>query len=300
MQALHVVKTQKSKVILIHEQAALLAKDLKSKYLDLFEILIEVERDKIYLEFEITSFYSYCTELLELSSQISKDFSVVVKKSLTVPELAKAIREKKITISKARKISSVVTETNAKEWIELAATCSTRIIEKAVAQANPREVISETLTYASAERLELKLGVSEEWARLLSGTKDLLSQIQQRAVTSEEALFAVMQEFNDRHHPVRKAERALARAKRKKVATISKLEPNRPLKRKSLKRIVVHAVNNRDQHQCTYISAAGRCRQKRWLDHHHIIPVADGGSDEVENLTTLCHAHHKIQHEGRL
>lgn len=315
MQAHNIVPIKKSKVILIHEKAILLAGDLRSKYLELFEILIEVELEQIYLQFDIPSFYTYCTELLELSPQISKDFSVVIKKSQAVPALAKAIREKRITISKARKICSVLTELDAKKWIELAETCTTRIIEKAVAQANPKEAVVETLTYASESRLELKLGVSEEWAKLLSQTKDLLSQKNSRAVSTEEALLIVMNDFNERHHPLRKAERTIARAQRNVVSTDKpqaqhqkqlrqkecdqkpkEMTPKRVGKREPLKRSVIHFVNVRDQNQCTHISRSGRCEQKRWLDLHHITPLARGGDDSIENLTTLCHAHHKMQH----
>jgi hypothetical protein len=76
--------------------------------------------------------------------------------------------------------------------------------------------------------------------------------------------------------------------------------PLKQLKRKPLKRITIHAVNQRDQGQCTHVSRIGRCEQKRWLDRHHIVPVSNGGTNEIENLTTLCHAHHKLMHRPLL
>ncbi|MBI3556086.1 MAG: HNH endonuclease, partial [Deltaproteobacteria bacterium] len=39
-----------------------------------------------------------------------------------------------------------------------------------------------------------------------------------------------------------------------------------------------------------------RCESTRWLDSHHITPVRKGGADTLENLTTLCRAHHQMGH----
>ncbi len=159
MQSLQLIHAHKSKAVLIHEKAMATVNDIKNKYLEFFEVLIEVESELIYLQFEVPSLYRYCVDLLELSPQITKDFIVVVRKALEVPALAAALRSKRVTISKARKICPVLTAKGYEEWIDLAANCSTRIIEKCVAQAKPQEAVWETLTYASEERLEFKLGV---------------------------------------------------------------------------------------------------------------------------------------------
>lgn len=312
MQALSIVHPDdqqqvfKTKAVLIHENAMSIACDLRNKYLELFEILLAVEAEQIYLEFEVPSMYLYCVDLLELSPQISKDFIVVVRKSLEVPHLAAAIRRKIITIPKARKICPVLTQTDYKEWIELAANCPTRVIEKAVAQANPKEAVFETLTYASECRLEFKLGVSEEWVSALTRTKDLLSQKFGRAVSSEEALFVLMRDHCQKNDPVAKADRSAERASR--IATKHTAEPSadgdtsldrstQRRRKRYIKAVTQHAVNIRDQGQCTYIDSKGsRCESKRWLQKHHLIHFAEGGSHAAENLKTLCSAHHRITH----
>ena len=53
----------------------------------------------------------------------------------------------------------------------------------------------------------------------------------------------------------------------------------------------------RDQGQCTYIHVNGkRCKTKRWLHIHHIIPKSQGGLDHIDNLRTLCALHHDYLH----
>lgn len=42
------------------------------------------------------------------------------------------------------------------------------------------------------------------------------------------------------------------------------------------------------------------CRSMRHLEVHHIQHREDGGTDDDENLATLCHGHHSLHHEGRL
>jgi len=52
----------------------------------------------------------------------------------------------------------------------------------------------------------------------------------------------------------------------------------------------------RDKHRCTVPG----CRNKKWLDVHHIKHREHGGGNEDGNLTTLCSGHHRAHHEGRL
>ncbi len=285
----------------------------------LLRVIEVVSERELHLDCGLPSLYSYCTRLLHISDGIAYALIAVINKGKEVPELIAAVESGKVSLSKAKKICSVITPKNHKEWIDLATYETSRVIERCVAGANPKEAVKESAQYKSADRIEFKLGVSEEWMELLGTTKDLLSQKQSRAVTSEEALLFVMREFNDKHNPVKKAERAMARVQKKAALDLQKAKTElaeqqcpgtvtpsesadkkpmmaKSIKRKPLKRLTIHAVNHRDQGQCTHVSEFGRCEERRWLDHHHIIPVSQSGSNEIENLTTLCHAHHKMQH----
>jgi hypothetical protein len=42
------------------------------------------------------------------------------------------------------------------------------------------------------------------------------------------------------------------------------------------------------------------CRAKRHCDLHHIVPWAEGGTHDPENLIVLCSGHHKLLHGGLL
>jgi hypothetical protein len=56
------------------------------------------------------------------------------------------------------------------------------------------------------------------------------------------------------------------------------------------------AVLLRDQRRCTVPG----CRNAAFLDVHHLELRSEGGSNQADNLTTLCGAHHRAAHRGRL
>lgn len=55
-------------------------------------------------------------------------------------------------------------------------------------------------------------------------------------------------------------------------------------------------VMRRDGGRC----AVGSCRNAVFVDVHHIVPRADGGAHDPEQMLVLCGAHHRALHKGRL
>ncbi|HET6201307.1 MAG TPA: HNH endonuclease signature motif containing protein [Planctomycetota bacterium] len=56
------------------------------------------------------------------------------------------------------------------------------------------------------------------------------------------------------------------------------------------------AVLLRDGYRCV----VSGCTNRLWLEVHHLVPRAAGGSNEAGNLATLCCRHHSLVHEGSL
>ncbi|HSU38501.1 MAG TPA: HNH endonuclease, partial [Polyangiaceae bacterium] len=42
------------------------------------------------------------------------------------------------------------------------------------------------------------------------------------------------------------------------------------------------------------------CRHATFVDVHHLRPRSEGGANTIENLVTLCGAHHRASHAGKL
>jgi predicted restriction endonuclease len=78
----------------------------------------------------------------------------------------------------------------------------------------------------------------------------------------------------------------------------------RPLRTRSYERdpLVIAIGKKRADHRCevvgcghpTFITADGL----RYVEIHHIVPLADGGQDTIENVACLCPAHHREVHLG--
>ncbi|RYZ86533.1 MAG: HNH endonuclease [Proteobacteria bacterium] len=310
MSELKLVSDKANSYWAIHDRAMMAASNLKRSEIEMLDALIDVESRQVYYQMEIKDLFQYCTEMLGLSRHASYNFITVMNKSKEVPALLEAIRDGSTTVSKARKICSVITGKNAKEWIGLTRECSSRIVERAVAMANPRAAIHESMKYVSADVLELKFAVSEEWSELLNDVKDLMSQKKQRAVSTEETLFLLMSEFKQKHDPVLKAERAkakhvgrkaeLAHADTKSTNTIAHAaEPTSAVApdTRYIPAASRHKIALRDSGKCTFVDRHGkRCGSGRWIQKHHVHHFVDGGSHEPENLETLCWAHHVMKH----
>jgi hypothetical protein len=60
---------------------------------------------------------------------------------------------------------------------------------------------------------------------------------------------------------------------------------------------IIHKVNDRDKRRCKTLLPDGTiCDSGFWTQIHHIIEVKDGGTNDLENLITLCGHHHRQWH----
>jgi hypothetical protein len=57
---------------------------------------------------------------------------------------------------------------------------------------------------------------------------------------------------------------------------------------------IQRVLRHRDGGACRFRG----CERKRWLHAHHLVHWADGGATNLDNLVLLCHAHHRLIHEG--
>jgi 5-methylcytosine-specific restriction endonuclease McrA len=93
------------------------------------------------------------------------------------------------------------------------------------------------------------------------------------------------------------AVRVASQAKVPTATPVSRQVKYQSRRRRQYPASLEHQINLRDQRQCTQSDSTGkRCQEKRWLEFHHKIPIAMGGQDTLENLTTLCWAHHQLIH----
>jgi 5-methylcytosine-specific restriction endonuclease McrA len=297
----------------IHQYAIRLAKGRKDIDIKLIEVLQRVEAQNIYKKLEKRSLFVYATECLGLDKDVVYPLTTLARKSIEIPELKVAIKEKRVTVSKASRIVSGLNRDNAKELIEFASSHTRDQIDYEMARRNPRAKCRDRSKIIAEDVVEVKFTMSRATFEKLKRAESLQAQKNQ-SLQWGEIVDATLESYLDKNDPVRKAERADKRILKKEAVTLEARVKSEPItlasrvkkltihktgiQRSPLSAAQKHAVFKRDGGRCTHVGLDGkRCCEDKWLQVHHIILVSQGGSNEPENLTTLCSFHHDLAHQ---
>jgi hypothetical protein len=259
---------------------------------NLVGVLAEVDKCRCFKKLGYPSLFVFAVNDLKLSEEQAYPLITLARKGNIAPAFLKALVSGELSIGIANRVVSAITKENAEELIEYAKTHSAREVNKEVERRNGKPTKGE---------------LSADTKDLLKRAKSILASKHQRALDTDEAMNVILTEFLERHDPLKKAERALEKSRAQtpkprnanglKVSPLN-LTPGVCTYRVPLTSREEHEVNVRDQCQCTYILPNGqRCPGDRWLHRHHIVPVSHGGSNEPENITTLCAQHHDLVHQ---
>jgi hypothetical protein len=327
------VNAPDEQIRLWHDEGLAVATHWRRCEFRLVELLRHMSLTRGYYLYHCERLSSYARYCWQLPENAVRDLVTVANKAIGIPEMLEALKSERVTVSKLRKVCSVITPEDQAEWIELVANCTSREVEKVVAMRNPTSQVVERMVYKSESLVELTVGISEELMHKIQRVQDLLASKKRESATIAESIEFVVNQALEKLDPIEKAKRALKRSAARKVkassfngpegAGYSNLEkPDSAFEnsepavrdpdesnnscatqqscvtgRTRLTAEVSHEVARRDQAQCTHITANGsRCGNRRWLHVHHIREIARGGGNEFENLTTLCSAHHRMHH----
>lgn len=263
-----------------HERALIVVNRYRKCEVALVELLQRADDRRIYGALGYNSLFRYACEGWGLSEEIAYTFINVARKARQVPALKEAIRSGRISITKAKKISAVLTVENQQQWLTLAATLPKSQLEREVAKANPREAVVESVKFVSGERLELKVGISQEMMLKLRRAQDVLSQKRRAPVGLEDVLGEAVALYLKKQDPLQQRS--------------SKPQVPGPVERlpKSLKRQVIRKFGG----QCAHVEKGVRCKERRFLEVHHKVPLSQGGTHDLSNLKLLCSGHHRAKH----
>lgn len=159
---------------------------------------------------------------------------------------------------------------------------------------------SEQRQAADPPRYKLQFSASAEFLGKFEQVRCLLSSKYAGGPTHEQLFETLIEEYLDRRHPVRKAER---RKKRQARREQSQAEPAESLTDEYTRHIpeaVRDTVWIRDGGCCTFVGPDGRrCAATLYLTVDHIEPFAAGGDHAPSNLRLLCGQHNQLAAEQR-
>ena len=276
----------------------------------LLQDVIRADQKRVYLEEGYSSLFSFMTRHYGLSEAITNDFIRVGRLAQEIPEVATAVEHQKASVHKLRKLAPVMTKENASEWIQKARTQSTRELEKEVAELRPEDTRKSFMKPLGKGNHRISVDTGEEVSQKLERVMEITGK------PLAETLETMMDFYLKHHCPLKKAKQV---AQKKTVKSVEEASVTRQaeetilaqvvkpaqeapvtgqIQRKPIPAEVKHAVNLRDQGQCTFHFKRKRCEGKRFLHIHHRIPVSKGGKNTMENLMTLCFRHHTLVHEA--
>lgn len=300
---LELLQSKSPEVFKLHLEGIACAHQWSQCEADMVQILSELYKSQIHLLLNCDSLRSYALIFWNLPENAASDLVTVAKKASALPRMIELLNQRKTTISKQRKICPVITSENQEEWLHLVCECTSRVIEKTVAGAQNKELATESARYTSSEQIELKMGLPENVFHDLEQLKNLLTTKNKKPVSLQDVVSYLAKLGLEKLDPVRKAQRAQRRKSKMNNTKQKIFVPGRTMRkinkqrRSPLSAALKHQLSLRDQHQCTATLPNGqRCTSKRFLEFHHQVHVAQGGDNTLENLVTLCHAHHKAQH----
>ena len=293
----------------LHNKIIYLAKEHRKTEARLIDELQRAEETRLFLHRGHPSLFRYVCDELGFSEAMTSNLITVARKAKEIPQLKEEIRQGNLSVSKLRKVCPVIDEKNQGQWIKAAKTNSQKELELKVASVKTDHTPRSSIRAVAKDTVRLSLDMGEESRKKIERLKDLLSSKQGYDCSLQEVIDFALEAALDKHDPIRKSERAEKRKKRKNAAAENETSHNKEVKsvcrtthakpkRKALPKEIIHKIQARDRGRCTYVSPEGkRCEATRWLQYHHILAIARGGKDVLENLTTLCTAHHKRHHE---
>ena len=292
----------------IHERAKTAGRNHARAEWEAIESLRDVQRENVHRLLGKRNLYTYAVEEMGLSEGSAYAMAAIAKKTFEVAEILPAITAGRVSANKMSRMLSVITQENARELIEFATESTTKELDFKVASINPTPKRRTSVRAVAGDRVRVAFDLSLEEHALIERARELIAK--EGKTDLKDAVLTTAREFVGRRDPLAKAERAMARKERKlanqskpaerKNETITPLRksPLVPFTRIQLKAEEIHAVNLRDKCQCTFIDAQGRrCSERKHLEIHHVIRVSLGGTNALENLTTLCSFHHDLIHQ---
>ncbi|MCK6572739.1 HNH endonuclease [Myxococcota bacterium] len=300
-------------------------------------LLFELHRTRRYTERGHASVIAYAEAELDLTPRQTRDLVFVAKRLAALPTLAAAFRAGRVAYTKAREVARVATSETDAAWTTRALETTNRALERQVAAARsgdappadpraepgPARVrVTVTLSAADAEvltaafarlRLDGGFGTDVENGTLLAEmARRTLAVLEAAAADPENGAGAPTAErFRVTLHHCPDCEKthvcdptAPNRADATDLACAGcdaehlDLTQSDPAPR--LKHAIPPATRRRVFEQFGHRCAVPHCRNRLWLDLHHIRPRAAGGDHRPGNLVCLCSVHHQMIHRGEL
>jgi 5-methylcytosine-specific restriction endonuclease McrA len=292
----------------------------------------EIMRRRLYRKLGYSTINQYAHVELKFCKTRTGDFVQLARKLEHLPAVRESVESGELGYTKAREIIKVATPKTEEGWLTAAKDNSRRELERKVAVARKRAksdpnqaelmpIPSELNIPPAAPPVRLTVEMTSEQFAIYEALLEKLHK-QGPLGNRAEMLLEAMAELVEAH--AQKAPRGAFQSSPPfqihihqcpdcSKATISTSKGELPVSKEVMERAQCDSqvdeegkrntstippatrrkVLSRDRHCCR----APGCEHTKFLEVHHVIPRADGGGIDPENLITLCSACHRLMHE---
>jgi hypothetical protein len=306
-----------------------LAGDGRRATAHLIASLAELDARRLYLGEGCSSLFTYCTQVLRLSEHAAYGRIEAARAARRFPVILDQLAGGDITVTAIGLLAPHLTLENHRELLDAARHRSKREVEHLVAILRPRPSVpstvrrlpSPTQSIASSNALPLlEMGPKRDLRSLSAVTPDSQpparpAVIRPLAPERYKIQFTASAETLDRLRRVQDLMRhgvpdgdvavifdraltlLLGQLERSKLAAAQHPRPQRGRARGSrgIPATVRRQVWSRDEGQCAFIGARGRCTECGLLEFHHVVPFAAGGQASADNIELRCRAHNQYE-----
>jgi 5-methylcytosine-specific restriction endonuclease McrA len=293
--------------------------------------LAEFDRRRLYLAEGCSSLFTYCTQVLHLSEHAAYGRIEAARVARRYPVVLERLEAGDMTLTTIGLLAAHLTPDNHQQLIEAARRKSKREVEHLVATLRPQPSVPSLvrkLPQQVPERPSAAVHASptnQQWMPLqpvassvelaMMQPKAKPALVQPLAADRYKVQFTVTKDTFEKLCRVKDLMRhtcpsgdvaivfdraltmLLKHLERTKFAQVS-----RPHRRhgttpgsRHIPAAVRRAVWMRDNGQCAFIGTRGRCTERSFLEFHHVVPFADGGTAVADNIQLRCRAHNQYE-----
>lgn len=316
----------------LHERLLTARRGQRRADFQLAMLLAEMAAGRLYLQLGYWSLVNYAEIVLELTPRTTRELLVLGRRLPDLPHLGASMESGELDWTKAREILRVVTPETERAWLERASEVSSRVLEAEVAGALVGELPPEgpgerarrparqrvVFEMESADAEVLRTAIAAIRAMTHVG-RDELSDGAVLAGIARSALVAVEAEATSPEStPTGERYRVVVEhcpACRRTVSPDAEVSDTVAAEALCYAEIIdmrpgpmqghmTHSVpdvtRRRVFHRAGWSCEVPGCTNRVWLDIHHMVPRAEGGKHNIQNLAVLCCAHHRCIHDGTL
>ena len=316
-----------------HEELVRLAKKRAGLEFEEGRWLLRALRSGTHVELGYGSFYEYTERLFGYGPRLTQEKIRVAEALAWLPEAAEALKTGSISFSAVRELTRVAVPSTEREWLEAARGRTVREVEELVSGHRPGS-LPDDVPDSEAKRQVIRLEVAGEALatfreamakirrdagealdddaavllmsrQVLEGPRDEGRSSYQVALTVCELCRQGKQQGRGKLIEVSPEVVAMAECDGQHIGHVERsTEPSahvgaheEPARAKqTVPPALRREVLRRDDGRCRVPG----CRHATYVDVHHLELRSEGGKHTLENLVTLCCAHHAALHRGRL